>query len=110
MVISSGYTSRAPVITKCTVTRVGRKYFYVVREGWPASMEVTFSIDTWYEKTSYTSKYSLYCTEEEYILDIRAGKWRHKFYQTFSSFGAGHYTLEQYKQAAAIFGITLEDK
>lgn len=50
-----------------TVTKVGKKYFRVAF----ASENAQFSVDTWNEKTRYSSKLSLYESKEEYDNKLR---------------------------------------
>jgi len=49
---------RAQELTPVTVTKVGRKYFTCVKEGWNHGTQ--YHIDSWYEKTEYSSNTVLY--------------------------------------------------
>jgi hypothetical protein len=56
-----------------TVTKVGRKYFEIQREGW--SRSIKFRIEDWTEKTDYSSHFSLYENEQAYLDDKKKKKY-----------------------------------
>lgn len=59
------HRSNKPEPRYCTVTKVGRKYFYVVFDGW--SYEVKIDIDTWRESVTIgCPEWQLYVNELHY--------------------------------------------
>lgn len=51
------------VLTPVVVSKVGRKYFTVRKEGQYA-LESTHHVDGWYERTEYSANYALYESEQ----------------------------------------------
>jgi len=50
---------------KCKVIKVGKKYFYILREG--TEFEIKFYINTWKEQIDWgISEYELYESEDDY--------------------------------------------
>jgi len=68
------------VLTPATVTKVGRKYFTCVRDGWNFGEE--YHIEDWCEKTEYTASSYLYATEKEWIDE----KERNELHKTISEY------------------------
>ena len=51
-------------LTPCEVSKIGRKYFEIIfKDHW---RPIQFHIDTWSEKTEYTSSYCLYTSPQEW--------------------------------------------
>ena len=81
------------------VTKVGSKYFYLD--------DVQFHIDTWSEKTEYSSYYSVYGNEQEY-LDIQELKTRKDIIRkAFDLFERNKHTLEQLRSVCDVLGLEL---
>jgi len=53
-------------LTEMTVTKVGRKYFTCLRDGWSERAAIQFHLDTWTEKTDYCSSHALYVSPQEW--------------------------------------------
>ena len=53
-------------LTEMAVIKVGRKYFTCLEKGKPEFFSVQFRLDTWTEKTEYTSDHSLYRSPQEW--------------------------------------------
>ena len=51
-------------LTECTVVSVGPKYFQCQFESW--RHPIKFHVDTWHEKTEYSSNYCLYASPQEW--------------------------------------------
>ena len=96
----------------CTVTKVGRKYFYVVYDGrWS---EVQFSLETRIEHSDYSADHAIYESRQEWEDTCLATKYRDAIKDAFVTgrFGdnpAYNATLPQLKQIAKILNITLEE-
>jgi len=91
------------VLTPCVVTRVGTKYFYIQMY----HREIAFLIGSWYEKTDYPTTLFLYPSKEEYAEKMEKDKWHQRFHQTF--FHQTYFTLAQYRDAAKVLGIQLDE-
>jgi len=53
------------VLSPATVSKVGRKYFFVKLDG-PYPMEREYHIENWRERTEYSPWTKLYASEQEY--------------------------------------------
>lgn len=49
-----------------TVSKVGRVYFTVVRDGFRSDRGLQFHMDTMTEKTDYTPQYQVFTSQQEY--------------------------------------------
>ncbi len=98
------------------VSKVGIKYFTI--EAYPEDhpepteqrriFETQFSIDTKRQKTQMSVDCYLFDSKQEYDDMIETLGWRQKFNKSFDHWKQRDYTLEQYREAAKIFGITLK--
>ena len=89
---------------ECTVTKVGRKYFYVeISNYW----KVPFHIETWWEKTEYTADFAVYESKEEWEAEKKFRECLNKLRQYFSPYTI-NITPDQVKQIIKILDI--EDK
>lgn len=90
----------------CTVSRVGRKYFYVEYD----SGEIQFDLENWWEVTGgYIADYALYESRQEWKDKCQAAKYHAAIGKAFSSIGSITATLSQLKQVAEILNIILEE-
>ncbi len=85
------------------VSKVGRKYLTITSSEYPTEMQ--FELDSLTEKADYGSNWTLYKSELDYAKEIELARLRKVFYTAFSGYGKTKYTLEQYQQAAEIFGL-----
>lgn len=53
------------ILTPVTVTKVGRKYFTCIKNGF--SFGIDYHLDTWREKTGYSASSILYESEQSWI-------------------------------------------
>ena len=60
-----------------TVTRVGRKFFYVGTANTP-ELDIAFRLSDWSEQTEYVTYYKLYESVEKYREEIEAEELRSK--------------------------------
>jgi len=94
----------------CIVVKVGRKYFST-KEKVDSYFELQFYIDTWREKTDYSSNYALYENRQVWEEEKKAVVYREAFQKTFDYSGnSGRFTLYQLRGAAEILGIEIEGK
>ena len=85
------------------VSKVGRKYLTITTDGYLDGSQ--FNLDRLTEKGDYCSSWTLYNSELDYTKSIELGRLKKVFYKTFSSYGNTRFTIEQYQQAAEIFGL-----
>ena len=94
------------------VLRVGRKYFYI-KEDTNVHWEIKVSISDWKEYTGgYTSMYSIYRNEQQYINKQRAKVIRGKIREVIDgSYGSVDIHLRDLEEIAHILDIdiVLED-
>lgn len=96
-------------IYKGTVTKIGRKYFYVQPENW--RWDIKFYLETWREVTEYSPTYVLYETEQHYQDEVEKGRILDLFSDTFRWGGNRDlYTLDQLREGAKILKIELDQK
>ena len=77
--LNTGYRYRVSELEPVTVTKVGRKYF-TIGEGWRAQQ---FYIDTWQQKTDYTSDIALYASPQEWEDEKETSEICSLIYTTF---------------------------
>lgn len=96
----------------CEVVKVGRKYF-TIKYGSNSNLEVQFNIETWREKTEYTSDYLLYESRQHRLDEVEK---TYIFQMLRQEFEIGmfrlsnRYSLEQVRRVVKILGIDLKRK
>lgn len=63
--IGNATRNREQTLTPVLVSKVGRKYFSVKKEGY--NWETEYHLDTWQQKTDYSPDSQLYESEQEYL-------------------------------------------
>ncbi|MGI9338348.1 MAG: hypothetical protein ACR2P4_07565 [Gammaproteobacteria bacterium] len=92
------------------VTSVRRKYFDVQVSTNLHAAPVTFHIDYWHEKTEHSATYRLYESEQEHLDEHECNRWWYKFNQAINYNMRISATVEQWRAAAKILGITLDEE
>lgn len=88
---------------KVTVTKVGRKYFYVELYGW----EYPFKLDTWRYHTDFDRwQYVLYENQQDYLDEVELENLKDSFRKAFAFGSNKKITLNQARRIGAI----LEEK
>ncbi len=83
--VRQGNRGIAPACTFVSVSKVGRKYFSVVRDG-QIHLETEFHLDDWRQRTEYAPDCVLYATEQEGLDAKEASKIRDYLHEIFSRY------------------------
>ena len=88
-------------LTPCEVTKIGRKYFEITfKDHW---RPIVFHIDTWSEKTEYSSDYYLYVNPQEWEDEKESERIYTELLKHFTGYSNhGKISLEKLKQIEAI--------
>lgn len=97
-----------PELDDVYVRSVGRKYFTVCKDIKDGKFwDITFHLDTWCEKTEYSSNYSLYASRQEYLDELEAGDLYKKIKENFFyMYGPNKLTLAQLRAIEKIVNPT----
>lgn len=99
-----------PVLHPVTVTKVGRKYFTVVKQD-QYRTESEHHIDDWRQNTSdFMVGYYLYATEQEYLDEKEYAALEAKLKQIGRDYGRCTLTLDQLRRIDAILSEPKEAK
>lgn len=82
------------------VTKVGRKYFEVVVDGYKFGHQ--FRLDDWREHCQYSSDKQLFASLQEWENEIAADRLWHQFRKVFNNCGRATLSLEQLRAIKAI--------
>ena len=100
--IGNAARHREQVLTPCIVTKVGRKYFTVRKEGDESGCSDTeYHIDSLMQKTEYSANSRIYSTAKEWEEDKEYAELESKLKKLFS-YGGRHLSLEQLRGIAEI--------
>ena len=94
----------------CEVISVRRKYFDVQFSDSLHARPVTFHIDSWCEKTEYTPTYRIYENEQENLDELECKRWWAEFNRGIDYNMQIGTSVEQWRAAAEILGITLNEE
>lgn len=73
--VKSKYSGKGNIYEgPCKVAKVGRKYFYVLPNGY--AREICFRLDNWHGNTEYSSTYNLYPSKQCFLDESEKNKLR----------------------------------
>ena len=85
-----------------TITRVGRKYFYI---GAKYGVDTAFKIDCGRQKTEYCENFRIVESEKIYLEETEVKKINEIIRNNFSHYGRCKYSLAQLKAVAEILEL-----
>ena len=99
--VGNSAIGREQKLTPCEVTKIGRKYFEITfKDHWRG---IVFHIDTWSEKTEYSSYYCLYVNPQEWEDEKESERIYTELLKHFTGYSNhGKISLEKLKQIEAI--------
>lgn len=103
-IVDVGNRARYGGKRECTVTKVGRKYFYVEIDSY---FEVQFYIKTWAQKNNSIADFAVYENKEEWEAEKKLDKYSQKLRQYFDGFQT-NIMFDQAKQIIKILNIEVD--
>ena len=99
--VDTGNRAKRGKQRECTVSKVGRKYFYIeMGKYW----KIPFHIETWHEKCECIADYCVYESREEWEAEKRFSEDMQKLKQYFGEYKV-NITANQTEQIMKILGI-----
>jgi len=94
----------------CKVTKIGRKYFYIMADDIPEWQNTRFHIDSWeHDGGEYSGHYNLYESKSEYELRIKVSKLSKEIREVFYYGQSNKISNEQVLAIADILNIELKE-
>lgn len=84
-----------------TVTKVGRKFFWV-RGDYEFAIEFEFVLETWHQRTFYTPDFKLFKSEQDYVDSKESSALRTWLREFFSSHNVSDLPMESLRKIEAI--------
>lgn len=96
-------------IIDATITKVGTKYFYVVKDSDKLGREpIKFDIKTLYESTNYSANYQIYGSRDELEDIMESNRLLELIRDNIGSFGKRDIPLDTLKQITNLLNINTE--
>ena len=94
-------------LTPVIVSKVGRKYFYAIKEGY--RLETKYHIDSWVESTNFCANSKLYESAEDWNNEKLKSDLLQALFDAFDVYSKKEeYTLEQLKSVCEILNIEVK--
>jgi hypothetical protein len=98
--VGNAARGREQELTPMEVIKVGKKYFTCVSSEW--SREIKFHLDTWKEKTEYSSNHKLYDSPEKWEIEREKLELLKALRDYFGIWGKVDLDLDQLREIYAI--------
>ena len=96
--------------TKGRITKMGRKYFFVVRGGLSDEYASKFLLDTMMDDDHFNAERKIYLSEQEILDEQEVGKLEREIQQVFDMFSRVKLSLDQLRRIKQILDEGKEDE